>query len=294
MGFDRTIKKLCKQVAYGVGIRPVNSAAAFHIKYPSAFCWYADPFVCGDGNREYVFVELMHTYRRYGQIAVAPVSDGKIGKFQIVISEPFHMSFPNVFRWEKRWYMIPETYQSRQVRLYVADVFPYKWHLDRVLLQGVNLVDHALYPAESGMYMVSYDQSDRENSFNRTFYIDMHDQTCEEFFPEGDWCKERPGGTFYQKHGAWRHVIQDCELEYGEYLHVFQVNEFSREKFSEKEISQIHIDDKRLCLNDKRLQYIHTYNCDDKYEVIDVRYDKIYPDKFFFHQWQEILKRIKR
>lgn len=295
MDFKRFYRKLCMKEAYGIAVRPIDSPGApYRAKYPSALQWYADPFVCGDGDREYVFVELMNHYNVYGQIAVAPIEHGEVGKFRIVIDEDFHMSFPNVFQWKGTWYMIPETFMCGQVRLYRAEEFPYRWVLDSVLLKDVELVDHALFPTEYGFLAVSYDTLDRGNMHSRVFRLDMEKRGMEEIFPSGKWCKERPGGTFYQKDGVWHRVIQDCVKTYGDFLHVFRVNEFTEEIFDEEEIKQVHMSDVPVERDNHKLDFLHTYNRDSCYEAIDFRYWKFYPDKFFLHQWQRVYRHRKR
>lgn len=296
MGQSRFLQKLCKRVAYGVAIRPLGrEKEPFLVKYPSPLKWYADPFVCTYQGESYVFVELLHSYHVDGEIAVARVEKGRIGKFRTVIREPFHMSFPNVFEWQGDWYMLPETCRSGELRLYRARKFPYQWELDSVLLEGAELVDHALYPVEDGFFIVTYDQTEPRNRHNRVFHLHLAERRVEEIFPQGNWCRERPGGTFYQAEGKWRHVVQECtQGVYGEYLHVFEVDRLDREHFEEREIRQVCMKDLTVRPDNGKLQYVHTYNRDEKYEVIDVRYDKIYPDKFFIHQWEEIRKRVKK
>ena len=291
MNYTRLYRKLCMKEAYGVAVRPVGDEnAPFTAKYPTAFQWYADPFVCNDGGREYIFVEMMNHYNVYGQISVAPIEDGKIGDFHVVISEPFHMSFPNVFQWEGEWYMLPEVYMTGQVRLYRAEEFPDRWVLDSVLMEGAELVDHALLPTDYGFCVVSYDTSDKRNMRSRAFRLDMGRRHMEEIFPEGNWCRERPGGTFYQKDGEWRHVIQDCEKTYGDFLYVYRVKEFSEERFSEELVREVHMGDVEVAPDNGKLEHIHTYNRDSRYETIDFRYWKFYPDKFFLHKWQRVYR----
>ena len=294
MDFTRIYHKLCMKEAYGIAVRSLsNPDGPFIAKYPSPLQWYADPFVCGDESGEYVFVELMNHYNVYGQIAAAPIEDGQIGDFRVVLDEPFHMSFPNVFKWDGSWYMLPEVFTSGQVRLYRAESFPYSWKLDAVLFEGPELVDHALIPADYGFRMVSYDQTNKRDMHSRVFRIDMESRSMKEIFPEGNWCRERPGGTFYKKEGEWHRVIQDCEETYGDYLHIFRINEFTDENFSEEEILQVRMGDVHVEPDNGRLEHIHTYNRDSRYETIDFRYWKFYPDKFFIHHWQRVYRRNK-
>lgn len=290
MGLQKFIEKLCQKYAYAVAIRPAGLDVPFSIKYATNNAWYADPFVCTYEGKSYVFVELLNSYHLYGEIAVAPISDGVIGEFKVVISENFHMSFPNVFFWRGDWYMLPETNMSRQVRLYRATAFPYRWELSDILMEDVQLVDYALYPAESGFYVVANDIKVEKDAFNRCFYFDVDQKTFTEFLPRGNWCQIRPGGTFYQHNGKWRHAMQDGILAYGDFLHIYEVDEFTREVFNEREICQVKVDDLTYKNGNNKLEHIHTYNRNELYEVVDVQYKRIYPNKFFMHQWHQILK----
>lgn len=267
-------RRLFKDGSYGVAIRPLGSREPFKAKYGNNREWYADPFVCSHDGHDYIFVELMDLHHVYGQIAVAPVVDNQIGEFQVILSESFHMSFPNVFQWNGTWYMLPEVYMSREVRLYECVDFPYRWKLKKVLLKNEELVDHALYPKEDGFFMVSYDIRNREHKYNRVYELDMKSLVVREIMPTGDWCRERPGSTFFMKDGKYCHCIQDCTDAYGHHMHLWQVNEFTVDKFQEEEKKEIFIDDWDISPNNGKLARTHTYNCNDKFEVIDFWFDK--------------------
>ena len=288
------LDKMFKSDAYGVAIRKANTNDPFYIKYPTTGEWWADPFVCHHEGVDYCFVELMSSYRLHGEIAVAKIENGMIGDFTVVISEPFHMSFPNVFLHDNQWYMLPETNHSHQVRLYKATKFPYEWELDKVLCDNVRLVDHALFPHKNGFLVLSNDIVNEKEAYNRFFVLDMHEKTFVEFFPEGEWSSIRPGGNFYMKDNKWYHVLQDGVLAYGDYLHVYEVDEFNTKIFKEHEIKTIRVNDLDYANNNGSLEHIHTYNCNEHYEVIDLQYPKIYPNKLLIHWYHEYLKHIKR
>ncbi|WP_276840244.1 hypothetical protein, partial [Anaerovibrio lipolyticus] len=287
------LDKILRKDAYGVAIRKANTNDPFFIKYPTVSEWWADPFVCHHDGRDYCFVELKSSYRLHGEIAVATIEDGIIGNFTVVISEPFHMSFPNIFKYDNQWYMLPETNYCNQVRLYKAVKFPYEWKLDKILCNDVRLVDHALFPQKTGFYVLSNDIVNLEQAYNRFFVLDMREKTFIEFFPEGYWSNIRPGGNFYEKDNRWYHVLQDGVLAYGDYLHVYEVDEFSKKIFKEHETKTIRVSDLEYANSNGRLKHIHTYNCNEFYEVIDLRYSKIYPNRLLIHWYHEYLKHIK-
>ena len=98
--------------------------------------WYADPFCINYNKHFYIFCEVFHQKSGKGNIGVFEYANGKFSKCNIIIDEPFHMSYPNVFMHNDRWYMIPETSAQREVRLYEAEDFPYKWKFSCTLLKG--------------------------------------------------------------------------------------------------------------------------------------------------------------
>lgn len=290
----KRIDKMIRKDAYALGIRKANTQNPFYIKYPTIHEWWADPFVCHHEGRDYCFVELMSSYRLHGEIAVAEIEDDKIGDFKVVISEPFHMSFPNVFKWDNQWYMLPETNHCRQVRLYKAVNFPFEWELDTVLCQDECLVDHAMFSIKGGFYVISNDITNERESYNRFFHFDMERKTFTEFHPQGEWSNVRPGGTFYCRDGKWRHVLQDGVQAYGDYLHIYEVDEFSQATFREHKVGTVRVNDLQYKNDNGKLEHIHTFNCNEKYEVIDLQYPKVYPQKIFIHWYHEYLKHVKK
>lgn len=96
----------------------------------------ADPFVVKENDKYYIFYEELSGKHRNlgGNIAVLESTDfvhwHRIG---VVLKEPFHLSFPNVFSWKGVWYMLPEASASQELRLYCSTQFPCKWNLYKVL-----------------------------------------------------------------------------------------------------------------------------------------------------------------
>lgn len=89
-----------------------------------------------------MFVERMSRWRLFGTIAVCEIYDDKtISPFKEVLVEPIHLSYPNVFEYKGKIYMIPESGHNYDIRLYVSNDFPYKWEFIKVLFSGANFVD---------------------------------------------------------------------------------------------------------------------------------------------------------
>jgi len=64
----------------------------------------------------------------------------------VVLRETFGVSFPFVFWYDDHAYMLPETSQARNLRLYTTtrEHFPYRWHVARELLCCERYVDSCI------------------------------------------------------------------------------------------------------------------------------------------------------
>lgn len=286
---NKVIDKLFYDDAYGLAIRKLDSAdSIFYTRYPDDNYWYADPFVCHEDEKTYVFVEAMEYYKGLGRIAVAEVIGNTIGDFKIVIEEPFHLSFPNVFQYEEEWYMIPESCASRQMRLYKAKHFPYQWEFVCTLLDGVNFVDTVFHFVDEHTAIgMSYDL---DTNSGKPIKLNMQEMAMKCIELEGNYSLERPGGEIHQKGNGLYRVVQDCVRCYGDFLHLFSINKISNEKFDEIKVGELHAPD--IVFDDGlRKEYIHTYNTDGVYEVIDFRYRKHYPLKAYARlMWKFYIK----
>ncbi len=148
----------------GNRINPVLTAGCVK-DVPSVFV--ADPFIVKDEGKFYIFFEVFNAKTRQGDIAVAMSIDTIHWEYQkIVLDEKFSLSFPFVFKWENEYYMIPETKQTKSIRLYKADNFPFSWVLEKSLLEGHNFVDNVLFFYKNYWYLFTL----TENYSLRLFY----------------------------------------------------------------------------------------------------------------------------
>lgn len=105
----------------------------------------ADPFMLRDDSTWYMFFEVFRADSHKGDIGLATSPDGLAWTYRnIVLHEPFHLSFPYVFSWNSEHYMVPETHGQGEVRLYRAHAFPSSWILERTLLSGAAFTDSTI------------------------------------------------------------------------------------------------------------------------------------------------------
>ena len=194
----------------------------------------ADPFILSNGSAMFMFFEVFNAKSRKGEIGLARSNDWFNWKYdQIVLSEPFHLSYPYVFEWENNIYMMPESCEAEEVRLYKADDFPNKWTYLKTLKKGKYL-DSSIFYYKQVWWM----------------FMSIGDDTLYLFFADnlmGTWQEHpmnpiisrdphvaRPGGRVLVLDGKVIRFAQDDYPKYGLKVHGFEITELSKEVYSEK------------------------------------------------------------
>jgi hypothetical protein len=193
----------------------------------------ADPFLMRNGEKWYLFFEVLDWEKKSGQIGCAESPDGLKWKYlKIVLKENFHLSYPYVFKVDNEIYMIPESHEAYAVRLYRAVDFPYKWEYVKDLVRGdysdPGVVKHGGY-----WYLFT---SDRNDILHLFFSKDFH----------GPWTKHpkspvvflnskiaRLGGRVVDVGDTLLRFTQDCSNKYGELLNVMLVTKLTPQDYSE-------------------------------------------------------------
>ena len=88
--------------------------------------WVADPFVFSYAGVDYVCAEMWDYSKERGTIAYGVIDDESIcvKKWNQVIVEDFHLSFPFIYTCGEAIYIIPESSASGNLIRYRAERFP--------------------------------------------------------------------------------------------------------------------------------------------------------------------------
>lgn len=296
--FKPILKKLFYYENYVVAYRFLDSRKddigikfpSYDIINPSGTSWYADPFPFIYHGKHYIFVEIYSIWDSKATLGVFCIEDG--GKPKRILDEPFHLSYPNVFEWEGEIYMIPETHNAKQLRLYKCSHFPYNWELDRILLDNVDYADTSLMFEEDAIWVETMEDRGNQNYSNKLFKLDMHNKQIIEISPiHNNWINKRPAGNFFKVNNVWFHALQECSNAYGEYMHIAKVYNFNEREFIEKRYRSIHVKDYSLKSSIPFI-YTHTLNRCKNLEVIDLLYHKFSLLKPFACLWRYYLRMI--
>jgi hypothetical protein len=201
----------------------------------------ADPFLIRNGDMWHMFFEVLNGDSKKGQIAVANSLDGRDWKYQkIVLDEPFHLSYPHVFRWRDEYFMIPETHQAKAVRLYRAVGFPYQWEFVKNLVEGVEFADTSPFFHDQKWWFFAGAGEAWHSQELRLYHADdllgpwiEHPKSP---VVKGNSRIARPSGRLLRLGNRIFRLTQDCEPLYGVRVRAFEVTRLTESDYKERPV----------------------------------------------------------
>jgi hypothetical protein len=192
-----------------------------------------------------MFFEVMNGTSGRGEIGWATSADFLSWQYQtIILREPFHLSYPAVFKWQEDWYMIPESSRAHSLRLYRAEEFPLHWKWVATLLAG-SYTDHSLVRHEN-LWWLFVGTAGEENPEGA--------DTLELYFAEslrGPWHAHprspirkddprlsRPAGRIISTEAGLLRFAQDCADRYGKEVNAALIHTLTQTAYEEEILSR--------------------------------------------------------
>lgn len=199
----------------------------------------ADPFLHRRGDVWHMFFEVYNFDSDRGEIGWATSHDGASWQYQqIVLREAFHLSYPYVFEWEQRCYMIPETHQAKSVRLYEARRFPVEWVCVDELLTGGTFNDSSIFYHDGHWWLFSETSAGMPFDTLRLYFAtDLRGPWKEHPrspIVEGDPTSARPAGRVSVFPDRIIRYAQDCSTVYGAGVRAFEIVELTTGTYRER------------------------------------------------------------
>jgi hypothetical protein len=201
----------------------------------------ADPFMLRVDHTCFMFFEVMNSQRRKGEVGLATSENTVKWTYQqIVLREPFHLSYPYVFEWKNEYYMIPESSQTHSVRLYKAIDFPTQWSFVQNLLDGYDFVDSSIFVFRNKCWLFAGLGSPPNRADTlRLYYADdlmgpwfEHRQSP---IVERNMHIARPAGRVLIIDGSVIRYAQECYPAYGSRVRAFGITELTTISYHESE-----------------------------------------------------------
>ena len=199
--------------------------------------YVADPFLIREQEKFYLFFEALGV--NHGVIGLATSTDGRRWLYdRVVLEEPFHLSYPNVFKWNGEFYMVPESSAVNSVRLYKAKHFPDDWQFVKTIIADRSLVDSTVLYHQGLLWLFS---SSWKSQALHLFYADQ---------PEGPWHEHpsspivkdnsrdaRPAGNILNTGDRLIRFSQDSQGDgekYGKAVRGFEIVTLTQDEYREQ------------------------------------------------------------
>ena len=197
----------------------------------------ADPFLVREGEGWYLFFEVMNRKTQQGDIGLATSPDELHWTYQkIVLDEPFHLSYPYVFKGGEDYYLVPESAAANGVRLYRAQRFPDRWVFVKTLIEGKDYSDPAVIRFGEHWWLFLTPQWDQDSL--HLFYAKNLTGPWLEHpaspVVRRDGHHARPGGRFIIHEGRVIRYAQDVIPVYGHQVHAFEILELTPTTYREQ------------------------------------------------------------
>jgi len=200
----------------------------------------ADPFMVRDDGAWYMFFEVWNNATEQGDISVALSDDGLAWTYRgVVLDEPFHLSYPHVFRWNSKWYMLPESNEAGALRLYEAVEFPDQWRFVATLLPG-RFVDTSIVRHGERWWLFACgnaDEFDNLRLFHASDLAGPYEEHPSSPLLTADYSRARPAGRVVAYGGNLLRFAMDTRPaeEGGQSVRAFEITSLTPLAYEERE-----------------------------------------------------------
>ncbi len=247
------------------------SIGRFKSLFPPKDRFWADPCVIQAGGNYYIFVEEYLYRQKRGRIAVIVMDNkGCCSESAVVLERDYHLSYPFVFGWKGKYYMVPESSERKTIDLYECTEFPHRWEVKCRLMEDVSAVDTTLIH-NGGKWWLFTGMAENEGALPlvELFLFHSNDLVTNEWSPHAlnpivsDVRRARPAGRIFRQRGRLFRPSQDCSKVYGYGFDLNEIVLLSESNYEEKEVISVRPN------WDRRVKATHTYSSEGGLTVID-------------------------
>ena len=210
------------------------------IKAPKGFFW-ADPFIRKINTGYEIFLEEFCLSNCKGVIKKIKIDKrANIIEQSICIDEPWHLSYPFIFKEKDDYYMIPESSQNNKLIIYKENKENNKWKVFKVLFDEGNLFDATVYK-EGEKFWIFVNRSgfserpDQELFIYHTNDILKGNLTGHINNPvKIDIASSRPAGNLFTYKNNLFRPSQNCSKYYGGELKINKVINLNNTQYEEE------------------------------------------------------------
>lgn len=273
------------QMQWGVGVLRglLPTAPAFpwnEVRWlvPPTDAIVADPFIVRDAGDTWLFYERMVLKGGVGELWAGRLDadSTELREPRLVLKQPWHLSFPNVFRHDGAWYMLPEQAASGDTTLYRSDDFPGGWQPCAQLLSDFRGIDPVVLWRD-GRWWLFVTRDGGGPCSDNNLHVFWSESLEGPYQPHpanpvrSGLFGSRMAGPIHEHEGRLIRPAQDGRTGYGAGLVLFEIVKLDSESYVERQISAWDPDP-----TGPYPKGFHTIHASDGLVVIDGR--RIRPD----------------
>ena len=202
----------------------------------------ADPFVIKYNNKTVIFVEDYSFKNRKGKISAYEINSEGYKKLGAVIEEEFHLSYPFLIEDKEDLFMVPETHQTNDIRIYRCTEFPLKWKLHKILISDIGAVDTNIFKFNNKYWLFTNLDTSNSSDYSSELHIFYADNIeSSEWKPHAlnpvifDSKKARNGGMIYSEKKHTYRVFQKQGFDnYGESIGISRIKTLTENEYEEE------------------------------------------------------------
>ena len=222
------------------------AARARALPVPRGRFW-ADPFIVRCGEEKAIFFEEYEFARDKAHIsALVGNAQGGFDYAGPVLSTPYHLSFPYVFRHQGQYYMCPETHAAQRIELWRCTRWPLEWRFERVLMGGVKACDSLLFEHGERWWLLTNLERDGAGDFCRELHAFHADSplaarwTPHPANPVVTGASRARNAGLLQRDGRLYRLAQAQGFDrYGRALKLFEITQLCAQGYQERQVAAL-------------------------------------------------------
>lgn len=214
--------------------------------------FYADPFVTTYFGQPILFFENYDHLTKKGNISYIKISDLLSHKkdFEKYICPALdlksHLSYPYLFEYDSKLYMVPENNTSNTISLYVCNGTPNSWSKVHTMIDDFRGVDPGIFYHNQKWWLTATKKVDGTRLEDSDLYLWYADTPLDTVWMPHERNPihyaepfARGAGSTFAHGSVLYHPTQDCKVRYGHRIVLNRIVELDKNVFSENIVTTL-------------------------------------------------------
>ncbi len=226
---------------YEVSVQLANQPPVAIPSPPHGF--YADPFPLQHGGKNYLLVEEYPYAAGKGHLTCLSLDEKlAVASADRILAMGTHQSFPFVFEYGGRTYLVPETHQARSIDLFAMGASPREWILKRRMLYGIDAADTVLFRRGDLWWLITSVQEQGKPNRHLEIYhsrdlldgeFKPHPVNAEKRYQTAGHGTGRNAGSYIRLPQGLVRPMQSSVNHYGEGMQLMLITRLDPDRFEE-------------------------------------------------------------